>query len=168
MLSTLALDCPALESLDATFCGRLGKNALAWVVNSSPPLHTLVLSVCSHLDANALEALGTLQTLRLLDLSYTEIQARNTHPQSVIVLSLWCRWLNSSCRQSHRERNSLPTFGVVVGLGGRVGAPLPQSMQSFFSHLLPILTLRQKCNQLSLRRRLFTSCESFSCPVSDV
>ncbi|CAL8472159.1 g11701 [Coccomyxa elongata] len=77
MLSTLGLDCPALESLDATFCGRLGKSALAWVVNSSPPLHTLVLSVCSHLDANALEALGTLHTLRLLDLSYTEIQDLN-------------------------------------------------------------------------------------------
>ncbi len=79
MLSTLGLDCPALESLDATFCGRLGKSALAWVVNSSPPLHTLVLSVCSHLDANALEALGTLHTLRLLDLSYTEIQACSCH-----------------------------------------------------------------------------------------
>ena len=76
MLSSLVLDCPALECLDATFCGRLGRSALAWVVKSAPPLHTLVLSVCSHLDGAALEALGTLHTLRLLDLSYTEIQAR--------------------------------------------------------------------------------------------
>ena len=66
----------SLEALDATFCGRLGRSALAWVVKSAPPLRTLVLSVCSHLDAAALEALGTLHTLRLLDLSYTEIQAR--------------------------------------------------------------------------------------------
>jgi hypothetical protein len=76
MLSALVLDCPSLEALDATFCGRLGRSALAWVVKSAPPLRTLVLSVCSHLDAAALEALGTLHTLRLLDLSYTEIQAR--------------------------------------------------------------------------------------------
>lgn len=73
-LSSLVLDCPRLEVLDATFCGRLGKSALAWAVKSQPPLQSLILSVCSHLDSGALEALGTMHTLRVLDLSYTEVK----------------------------------------------------------------------------------------------
>jgi hypothetical protein len=73
-LSNLVLDCPKLECLDATFCSQLGRSALAWAVKSQPPLRSLVLSVCSHLDAGALEPLGTLHTLRVLDLSYTEVK----------------------------------------------------------------------------------------------
>jgi hypothetical protein len=75
-LSSLVLDCPRLESLDATFCGCLGKSALAWAVRSQPPLRSLILSVCSHLDSGALDALGTMHTLRVLDLSYTEVKVR--------------------------------------------------------------------------------------------
>ena len=37
MLGTLTLDCPQLESLDATFCYRLGNNALAWIPRCRPP-----------------------------------------------------------------------------------------------------------------------------------
>ena len=74
MLSRLTLDCPALHSLDATFCGRLGGPALELALANCPPLRSLVLSVCSNLDAFALTALMSLPHLTLLDLSYTEVK----------------------------------------------------------------------------------------------
>jgi len=76
VLADVRLRCPALEALDATFCARLGSAALAGIIASAPPLHTLVLSVCQALDTAGLGALRGLATLRVLDLSYTEVQAR--------------------------------------------------------------------------------------------
>ena len=76
VLAKLLLDCPVLETLDATFCARLGNAALAGAIASAPPLRSLVLSVCQSLDAAGLSSLRALESLRVLDLSYTEIQAR--------------------------------------------------------------------------------------------
>ena len=74
MLGTLTLDCPQLESLDATFCYRLGNNALAWIPRCRPPLQRLFLGLCTQIDAQALHVLSSLGSLRSLDLSYTEIK----------------------------------------------------------------------------------------------
>ncbi|KAK9836189.1 hypothetical protein WJX81_007802 [Elliptochloris bilobata] len=74
VLAELSLNCPSLAILDATFCARLGNAALAGAIASAPPLQSLVLSVCQSLDAAGLQPLQALQTLRVLDLSYTEIQ----------------------------------------------------------------------------------------------
>ena len=74
MLSTLTLDCPRLESLDATFCYRLGNHALAWIPRCRPPLQRLFLGLCTQIDAQALHVLSSLGSLRSLDLSYTEIK----------------------------------------------------------------------------------------------
>jgi hypothetical protein len=76
MLSFLALDCGSLQALDATFCGRLSAQALTAALRGRPPLRSLVLSVCSQLDAGDLTALGRLPNLTLLDLSYTEVKVR--------------------------------------------------------------------------------------------
>ncbi len=77
MLGTLTLDCPRLESLDATFCYRLGNNALAWIPRCRPPLQRLFLGLCTQIDAQALHVLSSLGSLRSLDLSYTEIKVSN-------------------------------------------------------------------------------------------
>lgn len=90
MLSSLQLDCPALQSLDATFCGRLGGPALALALSGSPPLRSVVLSVCSNLDAGALSAQITLPHLTLLDLSYTEVKVCS-------VVAVQCGW-GAGCR----------------------------------------------------------------------
>ena len=74
MLCTLTLDCPRLESLDATFCYRLGNHALAWIPRCRPPLQRLFLGLCTQIDAQALHVLSSLGSLRSLDLSYTEIR----------------------------------------------------------------------------------------------
>ena len=74
MLSRLTLDCPALESLDATFCYRLGNEALSWIPQCRPPLQRLFLGLCTQIDAQALHVLSSLGSLRSLDLSYTEIK----------------------------------------------------------------------------------------------
>ena len=74
MLSRLTLDCPALESLDATFCYRLGNEALSWIPQCRPPLQRLYLGLCTQIDAQALHVLSSLGSLRSLDLSYTEIK----------------------------------------------------------------------------------------------
>lgn len=79
MLSRLTLDCPALESLDATFCYRLGAGALAWIPLCRPPLRALSLGLCTQIDAPALHALSSLGSLRSLDLSYTEIKVLLTY-----------------------------------------------------------------------------------------
>ena len=80
MLSRLTLDCPALESLDATFCYRLGNEALSWIPQCRPPLQRLYLGLCTQIDAQALHVLSSLGSLRSLDLSYTEIKVSDLRP----------------------------------------------------------------------------------------
>ena len=80
MLSTLVLECPRLESLDATFCYRLGNHALAWIPRCRPPLQRLFLGLCTQINAQALHVLSSLGSLRSLDLSYTEIKVRRPGP----------------------------------------------------------------------------------------
>lgn len=92
MLSTLTLDCPKLESLDATFCYRLGNNALSWIPQCRPPLQRLFLGLCTQIDAQALHVLSSLGSLSSLDLSYTEIKVLTLTPNgsSLIHCILWC------------------------------------------------------------------------------
>jgi hypothetical protein len=45
-LQQLHLDCPALQVLDANFCGSLSDEGLASAVANLPPLRQLALSVC--------------------------------------------------------------------------------------------------------------------------
>eukprot|EP00887_Chlorella_sp_A99_P003399 scaffold7.g3399.t1 len=89
-LSTLALACPALRKasargrwmcaagarrpdVDATFCGKLGDEALAALAHCSA-LEELVLAVCNSLSAPGLAALAPLANLIKLDLSYTPLE----------------------------------------------------------------------------------------------
>ncbi len=89
MLNALTLDCPKLHSLDATFCGRLAGPALALALSGRPPLRSVVLSVCSKVDADALSALINLPHLTLLDLSYTEVKVRTSWSVAT--------WLGAGC-----------------------------------------------------------------------
>ena len=76
LLRRISAHCPALESIDATFCGQLDGAGLATLVGAAPRLHSLLLSVCESLAPNALHCLTASRHLRLLDLSYTEIEVR--------------------------------------------------------------------------------------------
>lgn len=91
MLAALTLDCPALESLDATFCYRLGNSALAWITKCRPPLRRLLLGLCSQIDAQALPVLSSLDSLRSLDLSYTEIKVSKASSHTALDSEVLCR-----------------------------------------------------------------------------
>ena len=133
-LRQLALQCPSLRSVDATFCGSLTDDALVAAVRGLPSLQTLLLAVraepgpctlhcrspggswvgvqtllmlhwlnfttihvtfrslpcmiwvsdrftplrqvCNGITARGMAALSDLRRLRVLELSYTEIQVR--------------------------------------------------------------------------------------------
>ena len=75
LLQRLSLDCCKLSSMDATFCTQLDSLTLSKALAGAPLLQSLVLSVCSALEP-AMPARVTLSCLRLLDLSYTNIQVR--------------------------------------------------------------------------------------------
>lgn len=73
LLSTISAQCPALDSIDATFCGQLDGGGLERLVRAAPMLQTLLLSVCESVAPSALACLVHACHLRILDLSYTEI-----------------------------------------------------------------------------------------------
>lgn len=78
LLQVLSLDCRSLLTLDATFCTQLNSLMLGTALAGTPILQSLVLSVCSALDA-CMPRLAFLPQLKLLDLSYTNIQVCYTH-----------------------------------------------------------------------------------------
>lgn len=74
MLEEVSLQCPSLERLDFTYCQGLPDDALARLPAGAPRLSSLVLSVCTSVGTPGLYHLKELFRLRMLDLSYTDIQ----------------------------------------------------------------------------------------------
>ena len=73
-LEDMQLWCPELTALDCSYCSSLADIGLASLVAGCPRLDTLSLSVCSRLTAPGLRCLQRLAGLRMLDLSYTDLQ----------------------------------------------------------------------------------------------
>lgn len=69
-LRDLALDCPRLEILDATFCSELCDAELVAALARAPLLNKLLLGACSQVR-RAVQL--RMPTLRVLDLSYTDV-----------------------------------------------------------------------------------------------
>lgn len=76
ILKDLQLNCPSLERLDCAYCRSLPDQALSSICAAAPRLNSLVLSVCTAVGCSGLLELQNLRHLRMLDLSYTEIEAR--------------------------------------------------------------------------------------------
>lgn len=79
MLQQLSLSCPNLLTLDASFCTQLNSSTLGDALSGTTALQSLLLSVCSALDACMLNR-AFLPHLTLLDLSYSNVQVCCMHP----------------------------------------------------------------------------------------
>jgi hypothetical protein len=72
-LRLLTLACPALASLNTTFCSRMDSMCLVAVPQACPALTRLQLAYCSTALPSMLPNLCQLKGLTNLDLSYTEV-----------------------------------------------------------------------------------------------
>ncbi len=75
-LHTFKLQCPAMHTLVGTFCNKLSDDTMAEAVKGASGICSLNLSVCLSLGDKGLAALGSLRSLRLLDISYTFVEVR--------------------------------------------------------------------------------------------
>ena len=74
----MRLWCPELTALDCSYCSSLTDIGMASLVAGCPRLDTLSLSVCSRLTSPGLRCLQRLARLRILDLSYTDLQVHSS------------------------------------------------------------------------------------------
>lgn len=128
MLQHLELACPNLRSVDATFCTQLTDKVLSGALAGCPPLERLTLSVCACMSTSGLARLGPLARLRLLDLSYTEVETLDsvlgTCPNLEVLNLANCRCLEPTALAALLPYPAAGPDAAPLGPGSSMGVAL--------------------------------------------
>lgn len=142
-LKSLQLNCPRLHHLDATFCSELRDEGFAMALACNPPLEKLVLSVCCQLGHSGLSALSELQQLKVLDMSYTDVQDLSTVFKS-------CPSLTSLNISSCRSLSAASLLSILPEYGNTL--PVLKELDVSYCRLTPVVVsnLLRSCKRLEV------------------